>query len=71
MSSQAESRTVYAAGLVQGGLAERFGAKRVYLTGLSANLAAMLLLIVSRFMQADQDLVSAFSSALALSSSRR
>ena len=99
MSSQAESRTVYAAGLVQGvvlvtfpaastiftsssqygltstqygamflpqavvavtsalaqgGLAERFGAKRVYLTGLAANLAAMLLLIVSRFVQADR-----------------
>jgi MFS transporter len=99
MSSQAESRTVYAAGLVQGvvlvtfpaastiftsasqyglsstqygamflpqavvavssalaqgGLAERFGAKRVYLTGLAANLAAMLLLIVSRFVQAER-----------------
>lgn len=101
MSSQAESRTVYAAGLVQGvvlvtfpaastiftspsqyglsntqygamflpqavvavgtalaqgGLAERFGAKQVYLTGLAANLAAMLLLIVSRFVQAERPL---------------
>ena len=101
MSSQAESRTVYAAGLVQGvalvtfpaastiftepsqyglsstqygamflpqaavavtsalaqgGLAERFGAKQVYLTGLAASLAAMLLLIVSRFVQADRPL---------------
>jgi len=101
MSSQAESRTVYAAGLVQGvvlvtfpaastiftsssqyglsstqygamflpqaivavatalsqgGLAERFGAKQVYLTGLAANLAAMLLLIVSRFTQAERPL---------------
>jgi len=40
--------------LAQGGLAERFGAKRVYLTGLAANLAAMLLLIVSRFVQAER-----------------
>lgn len=101
MSSQAESRTMYAAGLVQGvvlvtfpaastiftapsqyglsgtqygmmflpqavlavgtalaqgGLAERFGAKQVYLTGLAANLAAMLLLIVSRFVQAERPL---------------
>ena len=101
MSSRAESRTVYAAGLVQGvvlvtfpaastiftepsqyglsssqygamflpqaivavtsalaqgGLAERFGAKRVYLTGLAANLAAMLLLILSRFVQAERPL---------------
>ena len=101
MSSRAESRTVYAAGLVQGvvlvtfpaastiftepsqyglsssqygamflpqavlavgtalaqgGLAERFGAKQVYLTGLAANLAAMLLLIVSRFVQAERPL---------------
>ncbi|HEY1640642.1 MAG TPA: hypothetical protein VGG35_08150, partial [Streptosporangiaceae bacterium] len=101
MSSQAESRTVYAAGMVQGvvlvtfpaastiftapsqyglsntqygamflpqavvavttavaqgGLAERFGAKQVYLTGLAANLAAMLLLIVSRFVQAERPL---------------
>ena len=99
MSSRAESRTVYAAGLVQGvvlvtfpaastiftapsqyglsstqygamflpqaavavttalaqgGLAERFGAKRVYLTGLTANLASMLLLIASRFVQAER-----------------
>ncbi len=101
MSSRAESRTVYAAGLVQGvvlvtfpaastiftepsqyglsssqygamflpqaivavtsalaqgGLAERFGAKPVYLTGLAANLAAMLLLILSRFVQAERPL---------------
>ena len=99
MSSRAESRTVYAAGLVQGvvlvtfpaastiftapgsyglsstqygamflpqaclavtaalaegGLARRFGAKRVYLAGLAANLAAMLLLIASRFVEGDQ-----------------
>jgi hypothetical protein len=44
------------AALAQGGLAERFGAKQVYLTGLAANLAAMLLLIVSRFVQADRPL---------------
>ena len=99
MSSRAESRTVYAAGLVQGvvlvtfpaastiftapgsyglssaqygamflpqaclavtaalaegGLARRFGAKRVYLAGLVADLAAMLLLIASRFVEGDQ-----------------
>ena len=99
MSSQAESRTVYAAGLVQGvvlvtfpaastiftsssqyglsstqygamflpqalvavgtalaqgRLAERFGPKQVYLAGLAANLAAMLLLIASRFVQAER-----------------
>ena len=101
MSSQAESRTVYAAGLVQGvvlvtfpaastiftsssqyglsntqygamflpqalvavgtalaqgRLAERFGAKPVYLAGLAANLAAMLLLIISRFVQPERPL---------------
>ncbi len=99
MSSRAESRTVYAAGLVQGvvlvtfpaastiftapgsyglsstqygamflpqaclavtaalaegGLARRFGAKRVYLAGLAADLAAMLLLIASRFVIGDK-----------------
>ena len=99
MSSRAESRTVYAAGLVQGvvlvtfpaastiftapgsyglsstqygamflpqaclavtaalaegALARRFGAKRVYLAGLAANLAAMLLLIASRFVMGDK-----------------
>jgi predicted MFS family arabinose efflux permease len=101
MSSQAESRTVYAAGLVQGvvlvtfpaastiftsssqyglsntqygamflpqallavgtalaqgRLAERFSAKPVYLAGLAANLAAMLLLIISRFVQPERPL---------------
>ena len=99
MSSRAESRTVYAAGLVQGvvlvtfpaastiftapgsyglsstqygamflpqaclavtaalaegALARRFGAKRVYLAGLAADLAAMLLLIASRFVMGDK-----------------
>ena len=99
MSSRAESRTVYAAGLVQGvvlvtfpaastiftapgsyglsstqygamflpqacvavtaalaegALARRFGAKPVYLAGLAADLAAMLLLIASRFVMGDK-----------------
>ena len=42
------------AALAQGRLAERFGAKQVYLAGLAANLAAMLLLIVSRFAEPDR-----------------
>jgi predicted MFS family arabinose efflux permease len=42
------------AALLQGRLAERLGAKQVYLAGLAANLAAMLLLIVSRFVESDQ-----------------
>jgi Major Facilitator Superfamily len=46
--------TAIIASVLQGGLARRFGAKQVYLAGLTANLAAMLLLIISRFVQADQ-----------------
>jgi MFS family permease len=44
------------AALAQGRLAERLGAKQVYLAGLAANLAAMLLLIVSRFVEPDRPL---------------
>jgi Major Facilitator Superfamily len=40
--------------LAEGGLARRFGAKQVYLAGLVADLAAMLLLIASRFAEGDQ-----------------
>ncbi|HUY50044.1 MAG TPA: MFS transporter [Streptosporangiaceae bacterium] len=46
--------TAVTASLLEGGLARRFGAKRVYLAGLAANLAAMLLLIASRFVMTDQ-----------------
>ncbi len=42
------------AALAEGGLARRFGAKRVYLAGLAADLVAMLLLIASRFVEGDQ-----------------
>jgi len=46
--------TAVTSALLQGGLAERFGAKRVYLAGLAANLAAMLLLIASWFVETEQ-----------------
>jgi len=46
--------TAVIAALLQGRLAERLGAKQVYLAGLAANLAAMLLLIVSRFAEPDR-----------------
>jgi MFS family permease len=36
------------------GLARRFGDKRLYLAGLGANLASMLLLILSRLVMTDQ-----------------
>jgi MFS family permease len=42
------------AALAEGALARRFGAKRVYLAGLAADLAAMLLLIASRFVMGDK-----------------
>jgi hypothetical protein len=46
--------TAVASSLLEGGLVGRFGAKRVYLTGLAANFAAMVLLIASRFVMTDQ-----------------
>ena len=46
--------TAVTGALLQGGLAERFGPKQVYLAGLAANLAAMLLLIASRFVETNQ-----------------
>jgi fucose permease len=48
--------TAVAASLLGGGLARRFGAKRVYLAGLVADLASMVLLVVSQFFTDDQTL---------------
>jgi MFS family permease len=42
------------ASLLSARLARRFGGKRIYLTGVSANLASMLLLTGSRFVMTDQ-----------------
>jgi len=41
--------TAVGSSLLQGKLSQRLGGKPVYLAGLCANLAAMILLIVSRF----------------------
>jgi len=41
--------TAVVSSLLQGNLSHRLGGKRVYLAGLCANLAAMILLIASRF----------------------
>src|SRR5215831_14801975 len=48
--------TAVSASLLGAGLARRFGGKRLYLTGLAANLASMLLLIASRLFMTDQTL---------------
>jgi fucose permease len=48
--------TAVAASLAGGSLARRFGAKRIYLVGLLANMASMLLLFVSRFFASDHAL---------------
>jgi MFS family permease len=45
-----------ATSLLGSGLSTRFGAKRVYLAGLLANLASMALLLVSRVVMTDQTL---------------
>ena len=45
--------TAITASLLGGGLARRFGSKRVYLVGLLANLVSMALLIVSQFVAGD------------------
>jgi len=44
------------ASLLGGGLARRFGGKRVYLAGLVANLASMTLLLTSRWVTGDHSL---------------
>jgi MFS family permease len=46
--------TAVAASLLGGSLARRFGTKRVYLAGLVADLASMVLLVVSQFFTDDQ-----------------
>ena len=46
--------TAISASLLGGNLARRLGAKRVYLTGLVANLTSMLLLVLSQFFTGDQ-----------------
>jgi MFS family permease len=48
--------TAIAAALLGGRLAQRIGTKRVFLTGLLADLASMALLIVSQFFTSDQSL---------------
>jgi MFS family permease len=45
--------TAIIASLLGGGLARHLGSKRVYLVGLSANLASMALLLVSQFVAGD------------------
>lgn len=45
--------TAVTASLLEAGLAGRFGAKRVFLAGLAADLASMALLIASRFVMTD------------------
>jgi MFS family permease len=45
-----------AASLLGAGLTRRFGAKKIYLLGLFANLLAMSLLVVSRFVMKDHSL---------------
>jgi fucose permease len=49
--------------LLGAGLASRIGAKRVYLLGLAANLAAMALLVASKFMMSER--TAAYSLLLA------
>jgi fucose permease len=46
--------TAIVASVLGGSLARRFGTKRVYLAGLVANLASMVLLILSQFFTSDQ-----------------
>jgi MFS transporter len=46
--------TAVGSSLLQGNLSRRLGGKPVYLTGLCANLAAMILLIASRFVLGSQ-----------------
>ena len=46
--------TAVGSSLLQGKLSQRLGGKPVYLAGLLANLAAMILLIVSRFVMGSQ-----------------
>lgn len=46
--------TAISAALAGGALASRFSIKRVYLTGLAANLVAMLFLVTSQFFTKDQ-----------------
>jgi MFS family permease len=46
--------TAITGALLGGRLAERFGIKRVFLAGLAADLASMVLLIVSQFFTSDQ-----------------
>jgi predicted MFS family arabinose efflux permease len=46
--------TAVGSSLLQGKLSQRLGGKPVYLAGLFANLAAMILLIVSRFVMGSQ-----------------
>jgi MFS family permease len=46
--------TAITASLLAGGLARRIGAKRVYLAGLLADLASMVLLLVSRLVMDDR-----------------
>jgi fucose permease len=46
--------TAITASLLGGNLARRLGAKRVYLTGLVANLTSMVLLVLSQFFTGDQ-----------------
>lgn len=48
--------TAIAAALLGAGLGGRFGVKRIYLVGLAAGLASMLLLLVSSFVADDQSL---------------
>ena len=46
--------TAVGSSLLQGKLSQRLGGKPVYLAGLCANLAAMILLIASRFVMSNQ-----------------
>ena len=46
--------TAVGSSLLQGNLSRRLGGKPVYLAGLCANLAAMILLIASRFAEGSQ-----------------
>ncbi len=48
--------TAIVASVLGGSLARRFGTKRVYLAGLVADLASMILLVVSQFFTSDQTL---------------
>lgn len=50
--------TAVAGSLLGGGPAQRFGTKRVFLAGLFADLASMVLLIISQFFTSSQPLVS-------------